>query len=298
MVGVLQSYDPMDPVLIRREDLLPRSGSRSGTGSSIVTVAALSHGLLEAPSQNQNSLGCPQLTDITNGSDNEISQPTFQENAAQSSDISRSISISQTADGLSNDAAIPPPTVSSHNVLPDPGRPQGSSMGSSQSFSRMDTSVLSPIEPTNQRSSCVIRRLVTDLPTDYPYPYNRMPQTVSSSTATQSISNFSLLSIHESRTSEGTEDVELDSRNEDSRPVGDVENASSMTATTNTRIARHNTHIARRNTHNAHRFSIGSSSSRGISGSNTTGSGAGIGTGSLSVVPLLQLSPFYVTLST
>jgi len=271
----------MGPVLIRHEELLPRNGSRSGTGASIVTVAVLSHGLLKVPSQNQNNLECPQPTDTTNGSDNKISQPMFQENAAQSSDLSRSISVLLTDDDLSNDAAMPPPTVSSHNIPPDHGHPQGSSMGSSQSFPQMYTPILPFIEHTNQPSSCVIRHLVTDLPTDYPYPYNRMPQIISSPTLTQSISNFSLLSIHEGRTSEGPEDMELDSINEDLWPIGDVENALPVTATTNA-------HIAHRNTHIAHCLLIGSSSSCGISGNNTMDSGADIGMGSLSIVPLLH----------
>jgi len=245
----------MGPVLMRREELLPRNESRSGTEGSIVTVATLSNGLLEAPSQNQNNPECPQRTDTTNGSDNEISQPVFQENAApRSSDLSRPISVSLIDGDLSNNAAIPSPAISSHNVLPDP-----------QSVSRMDTPVSSLTEPTNQPSSCVIRRLVLDLPpTDYHYSYDRMPQTIPSSTPTQSISNSTLLSTHKSRTSEEPEDIEQDSSNEDSRPAGDVENASSTIATTNTRIAR--------------RFSISSSSSRGVSNSDTTDSGADIGT--------------------
>ena len=57
-----------------------------------------------------------------------------------------------------------------------------------------------------------------------------------------------------------------------------------MTSTTNTRIAP--------------RFSIGSSSYRGVGGSNAVGSGADIGTGSLSPVSLLLPSPSYATLST
>ena len=292
MVGVLQSYDPMGPVFIGREELSPRNESGSGGGASIVTVATLSQDLLEAPSQDQNNLECPQHMDTTNGSDNEISQPMFQENEApQSSNLPGSISVSLTDDDLSNDAAISPPIVSSYNILPDPDLSWRCSMSPPQEDSQMDTPVLSPIEPINQRSLCVIRLLVTDLSTDYHYPYNRMPQIAPSSTSTQSTSNSSLLSIHESRTGEESEDVEQDSSDEDPQPVGDVEDASSMTATTSTRIARHNTH-------NAYRFSIGSSSSRGISGSNTTDSGADIGTGSLSVAPLLHPSPFYVTLST
>jgi len=254
----------MGTILIGREELLPRDESSSGTEASTVTVATLSHDLLGAPSQNQNNLEYSQLTDTTNGSDDEISQPVFQENVApQSSDLSGSISVSLTDDDLSNDAAIPPPTVSSHNVLLDPDLPQGSSISSPQSDSRMDTPVLSPIECTNQPSSCAIP-LVTELSTDYRYPYNRMPQIAPSPTPTQSISHFSLLSIHEGRTSEEPEDMEQDSSDEGSQPVSDVEDASSMTTTTNTHIGR--------------RFSTGSSSSLGASGSNTTGSGEDIGT--------------------
>ena len=160
------------PVLIGREELLPRDESSPGTEASTVTVATLSRDLLEASSQNQHNLECPQLTDTTSESDNEINQPVFRENVApQSGDLSRSISVSLTDDDLSTDAAIPPPTVSSHNVLPDPDLPQGSSMNSPQSDSRMDTPALSPIEPTNQHTLCVIRLLVTDLSTDYHYPY-------------------------------------------------------------------------------------------------------------------------------
>jgi len=274
----------MGPVLIGLEELLPRDESSSGTEASIVTVATLSQDLLEAPSQNQNNLEYPQLMDTTNGSDNEISHPVFQENVApQSSDLSRSLSVSVTDDDLSNDAAIPPSTVSSHNVLPDPDLPHDSSISSPQSDSRMDTPVLSPIEPTNQPSSCVIRLLVTDLSTDYHHPYNRTPQIVSSPTPTQSISHFSSLSIHESRTSEEPEDMEQDPSDEDSQPVSDVEDASSMTATNNTHIAR--------------RFPTGPSSPLGASGSNTTGIVEDIGKRSLSPAPLFPPSPFYVTLS-
>ena len=219
MVRDLQRYDPMGTVLIGREELLPRDESSSGTEASTVTVATLSHDLLEAPSPTQNNLECPQLTDTTDGSDNEISQPVFQEDVAPQS---RSISVSLTDDDLSNDGAIPPPTVSSHNVLPDPDPLQCSSVSSPQSDSRMDTPVLSPIEPMNQPLSCVIRLLITDLSSDYHYPYNRMPQIVLSPTPTQSISNFSLLPIHESCTSEEPEDMEQDSSDEDSRPVNDV----------------------------------------------------------------------------
>jgi len=284
MVGGLQSYDPMGPVLIGREELLPRDESNSGTEASTVMVATLSHDLLEAPSQNQNNPEGPQLMDTTNRSDNEISQPVFQENVApQSGNLSRSTSVSLTDVDMSDDAPIPPPTLSSHNVLPDPDLLQDSSMSSPQSDSRMDTSVLSLIEPTNQPSSCVIRLLLTDLSTNYHYPYNRMPQIVSSPTPTQSISNFSLLSIHESRTSEEPEDMEQDSSGEDSQPVSDVEDVPSMTATTNTNIAR--------------RFSTGSSRSLGASGSIATGSGEDIGTRSFGPAPLLHRSPFCVILS-
>jgi len=112
MVGDLQSYDPMGTVLIGLEELLPRDENSSGTEASTVTVATLSHDLLEAPSQNQNNLECPQLIDTTNGSDNEISQPVVQETVApQSSDPSRSMSASLTDDDLSNDPAIPPPSL-------------------------------------------------------------------------------------------------------------------------------------------------------------------------------------------
>ena len=106
--------------------------------------------------------------DTTTESDNEISQPVFQENAApQPSNLSRSIFVSPTNDDLSNDAAIPPPTISLHVVPPDPDSPQDSSLSSPQSVSRMDTSILSLIEPITQASSSVIRRLVTGLPIDY-----------------------------------------------------------------------------------------------------------------------------------
>src|SRR6266581_5653440 len=142
MVGVLQSYGPIDPVLNRCEELLPRNENRSGIEASIVTVATLSHDLFEAPCQNQNNPECPQLTDTINGTDNEISQSVFQENAVpQSSDLSRSTSVSITDGDLLNDAVIPLPTVSSHNVLRDPDRPLDSSMSSPQSVSQMDTPV-------------------------------------------------------------------------------------------------------------------------------------------------------------
>ena len=167
MVGVLQSYDPMGPVLIGREELSPRDESRSGTEASIVTVATLSYDLLEELSQNQYNLECPQLMDATNESDNEISQLVFQEDAVpQSSDFSRSIFVSPTIDNLSNDAAILHPTISLHDALPGLDRPQGPSTISPQSVSRTDTPLLS-IEPENQPSSCVIRRLVTVLSTGY-----------------------------------------------------------------------------------------------------------------------------------
>lgn len=135
MVSVLQSYDPMGPVLIRHEELSPRDESRSGTKASIVTVATLSQELFEEPCGTQNNLGRPQLSDTINASDYETSQPAAQENAAsQSRDLrlSRSISVSPADDDLSNDVAIPTPTVSLHHVLPEPDRPQGSSVGSPQ----------------------------------------------------------------------------------------------------------------------------------------------------------------------
>jgi len=153
VVGALQNYDPVGPVLIGREELLPTNESGLGTEESIVTVATLSHDLFEAPCQNQNNPECPQLTDTINGTDNEISQSVFQENSApQSSDLSRSTSVSITDGDLSNDAVIPLPTVSSHNVLHDPDRPLGSSMSSPQSVSRMDTPESSLLEPTNRHS--------------------------------------------------------------------------------------------------------------------------------------------------
>ena len=127
---------------------------------------------------------------------------------------------------------------------------------------------MSLIGHINHPSPCVIRRHIPGLPTDHHYPYNRIPQTVSSTTPTQSISKFSVFSVHEGRTSEEPEDMDLDSSDEDSRPVGEVENASSMTAATNTHITC--------------RFSAGFSSSLGVSGSNTTDSGEDLGTSSLS----------------
>lgn len=51
------------------------------------------------------------------------------------------------------------------------------------------------------------------------------------------------------------------------------------------------------NTHITLRFSIGSSISRGVSGSNMTDSDADIGTRSLSPAPLMLPLPFCVTLS-
>ena len=111
-----------------------------------------------------------------------------------------------------------------------------------------------------------------------------MPQIISNSTATRSISNASFPSINERLTSGEPEDMEQDPSDKDSRPICDVESTSSMTATTNTHIPP--------------RFSISSSSYRGIGGSSAVGSGADIGTGSLSPASLLHPSPSYATLST
>ena len=158
----------MGPALIRHEELSPRNESRSGTEVSIVTVATLSHDFLKASSQNQpeSNVECPQLTDTTTGSNNKIF--VFQEDAGPpSGDLSKFTSVSLTDHNLSNDSAIPRPTVSFHNALPDSNRSQGSHTSPSWSVSRMDSPVSSLIEPINQPSSYVIRRLVTDLPTDY-----------------------------------------------------------------------------------------------------------------------------------
>ena len=114
----------------------------------------------------ESNLECPRLTDTTTGSNNKIF--VFQEDPGPpSGDLSRFTSVSLTDHNLSNDSAIPRPTVSFHNALPDSNRSQGSHTSPSWSFSRMDSPVSSLIEPINQPSSYVIRRLVTDLPTDY-----------------------------------------------------------------------------------------------------------------------------------
>ena len=130
----------------------------------------------------------------------------------------------------------------------------------------------------------MIQLLVTDFSTDYSYPYNRMPQTIPSSTPTQLISNSTLLPFQESRTSEEPEDMELDSSDEDSLFSSNVETASSMTATTSTHITCPS--------------STGSSGPRGISGSHTKDSGKDkdLGMGSLSPAPPLHPSlthPFH-----
>lgn len=277
----------LGPVLIELEEFTLKNESKSGAGASTVTVATLSHDRHNLIKPRQN-LERSQLIGATNRLVNGISQPMLQENAApRSSHLSRTISVSLTDNNLLNDAPTPRPchpTVSSHNVLPDPDFPWGSSIRFPQSVSRIGLPLSSLIEFTNQRSSCVMWHLLTVLTAEYQDPYNRTPQTISSSTATRSISSFSFPSINESLTSEEPEDMGQDSSNEGSQPICDVENASSMTATTDTHIAP--------------RFSIGSSSYRGVGGSNAVGSGADIGTGSLSPASLLHPSPFYVTLST
>jgi hypothetical protein len=278
--GCLPELRSHGPRLIGREELSPGNESVSGTEASIITVATLCHELFEVPCQSQNNFECPQLTETINASDDEISQFLFQENVApQSGDPHGPVSISLTDNDLSN-AAIPTPIASSHDVLLDPDRPQGSSISPAQPVSRMDTPVPSLIERTNrwQPSLCVIRRLVADIPTDYRHPYNRLPQTVPSSTPTQPISNSTLLSIHESYTSGEAGDMGQGSVDEGSRPLDDIENASPMTVTINTHIGR--------------RFSIGSSSSGSISGGDKTDTSTNIGTGSLSLAPLLRTSPF------
>ena len=160
MVSVLQSCDlmPVGSVLIELEEFTPRNGSKSGAGASIVTVATLSHDrhdLIEAPRQN---LERSRLTGTTNRLLSGISQPMLQENAApQSSHLSRS-------SDLLNDVPITRPchpTVSSHNILPDPDLPWGPSISFPQSASRMGPPSSSLIEFTNQRSSCVMWRLLT-----------------------------------------------------------------------------------------------------------------------------------------
>ena len=116
------------------------SGDNTGSETEVTinTVATLSKDVFATPCEDQNNLECPHLTDAISGLDNEI--PQSEENATpQSSDFTRFVSVSTTDEDLSNVATTPAPIVLSHRLLPDsdPDCSQSSSMGPSQSSSRM-----------------------------------------------------------------------------------------------------------------------------------------------------------------
>jgi hypothetical protein len=110
-------------------------------GAKITTVATLSQDLVEALHEDQNVVEYPHSNDLSGFTS---SVPRAVDESLYSSHV----------------AMMTNSTLSFHECLPDP---DSSSIDPSQSASKMSTSTPSFFKPTNQSTSCVIRRLIHEL---------------------------------------------------------------------------------------------------------------------------------------